>query len=98
MTKNADSDKYSYSGYGFGFDAHLAFSMSSGDGFGKSSIIFGVNNSSSPHADNRQKDISIPGKGHAEGLDDTTVTAEAKFCINFTKQEMKFCAKSTQQW
>ena len=98
MTKNADSDKYSYSGYGFGFDAHSAFSMLSGDGFGKNAIIFGVDNSSSPQADNRQKDILIPGKGHADGLDDTTVTEEAKFCISFTKQETKFCAKSTQQW
>ena len=45
--------------YGVGFDAHSAFSLSSGDEFGKNIIIFGVHNSSCANADNRKKDNPI---------------------------------------
>ena len=33
----------------------------------------------------KNKDILIIGEGPAEGLDDTTLTAEAKYPINFTQ-------------
>ena len=32
------------------------------------------------------KDILILGKGPAQGLDDTTVTAEKEYTTNFTEQ------------
>ena len=41
--------------------------------------------SSSVHADNKRKDIFIIGEGLTQGLDDTTLTAEAKCPINFTQ-------------
>ena len=47
--------------------------------------------SSLVHNDNRKKDILILGKGRADGLDDTTLTAEKKYSINFTKQQLKLC-------
>ena len=34
------------------------------------------------HIDNRNKDISIFGEGPTQGLDDTTLRAEAKYPIN----------------
>ena len=34
--------------------------------------------------DNRDKDILILGEGSAQGLGDTTLTAEVKYFINFT--------------
>ena len=46
--------------------------------------------SSSVHIDNKGKDILIIGKIPAEGLDDTTLTAEAKFPINFIQSEKRF--------
>ena len=37
------------------------------------------------------KDISIFGEGPTEGLDDTTLTAEKRYSINFTdSREKKF--------
>ena len=37
------------------------------------------------HVDNNGKDILILGEGPTQGLDDMTLTAEAKYTINFTK-------------
>ena len=82
LTKNADIDKYQYSGYGIGFDRESSFSFP-GSGFGQNVIIFGAEMSSSVHVDNEKKDISILGKGSAQGLEDT-MTAEKTYSINCT--------------
>ena len=37
------------------------------------------------HVDIKGKDILILGEGTAQGLDDTTLTAEAKYPVNFTQ-------------
>ena len=39
---------------------------------------------SSAHVDNKERDILILGEGQTQGLDDTILTAEAKYPINFT--------------
>ena len=44
---------------------------------GKNVIIFVVNMSSSVHIDSKKEDILILGKRPAQGLDDTSLTAEA---------------------
>ena len=36
------------------------------------------------------KDMLILGEGPTQGLDDTTLTAEAKYLINFTQSEKRF--------
>ena len=41
--------------------------------------------SSSVHLNNKNKDILILGKEPTKGLDNTTLTAEAKYPINFTE-------------
>ena len=46
------------------------FSFPTG-GFGKNAIIFGVDMSSSVHANNKKKDILILGEGPTQGLDNT---------------------------
>ena len=46
--------------------------------------------SSSVHVDNKGKDILILGAGPTQGLDDTTLTAEAKYPINFTQSGKRF--------
>ena len=58
--------------------------------------LFACNNcrsrlSSSRHVDNKEKDILILGEGLTQGLDDTTLTAEKKYSINFTRSRKKFC-------
>ena len=45
---------------------------------------------SSVHADNKRKDVLIFGEGTTQGLDDTTLTAEAKYPINFTQSGKRF--------
>ena len=56
-------------------------------------IIFGVDMSSSVHVDNQWKDILILGKGLTQGLDDTTLTADDQYSINFSRSNRKFCLK-----
>ena len=41
--------------------------------------------SSSVHVDNKEKDILILFEGLLQGLDDTILTAEAKYPISFTQ-------------
>ena len=47
------------------------------------------------HNDNRDKDILILGEGPTQGLGDTTLTAEAKYFINFYPVRKKICTKRT---
>ena len=46
--------------------------------------------SSSVNVDNKNKDIVILGEWPTQGLDDTTLTAEAKYPINFTQSGKRF--------
>ena len=57
---------------------------------GKNIIIFGAEMSSSVHVDNKGKDTLIRGKEPTQGLDDTTLTAEAKYHIDFTQSGKRF--------
>ena len=86
VTKNVDTDKYSYSGYGIGFDAHRSFSLFNGSVFDKN-VIFGADMSSSVHIVNKKEDMLILVKGPTDVLDDTMLTAEKEYSINFTKQQ-----------
>ena len=47
--------------------------------------------SSSVHANNKNKDILILGKGQTQGLDNTTLTTESEYSINFSRSQRKFC-------
>ena len=60
----------------------------------KNLIIFGADVSSSVHINNKGKDILFLGDGPTEGLDDTTLTTEAKCPFNFTETN-KNCIKSS---
>ena len=46
--------------------------------------------SSSVHVDNKEKDILILFEGLLQGLDDTILTAEAKYPISFTQWNRRF--------
>ena len=56
---------------------------------GKNVIIFEADMSSSVNID-KGKDILILGKGPTQGLDNITLTAEAKYPINFTQPNKRF--------
>ena len=55
----------------------------------KNVIIFGLDMSSSIHIDKKNKDILTVGEEPTQGLDDTTLTAEAKCPINFIQSGKK---------
>ena len=57
---------------------------------GKNASIFGADMSSYVHIDNKDKDILIRGEGPTQGLDDTTLTAEVIYLINFTQANKTF--------
>ena len=90
ITKNAGPDKYVYTAYGTGFDSRSEFPLPDGS-MGKNGTIFGADISSSVHIGNKGKDILILVFGPAQGLDDTTLTAEAQYSINFSRSNRKFC-------
>ena len=84
LTKNADLDKYGCSGYGIGFNHIHTFhcEIEAGE---KNVIIFEVDNSSSVHVDSKKKKVLVLSEGPMQRLDDTTITTEAKYSINFTE-------------
>ena len=57
---------------------------------GKNVIIFGVVMSSYVRVDNKKKDVLVLGFSPTQGLDDTTLTAEAQYLINFSRSNRKF--------
>ena len=66
------------------------FSLTDGS-IGKNVIIFRADMSSSVHIDNKGKDTLILGNGLTQGLDDTMLTAEAQYSMNFSRSNRKFC-------
>ena len=83
LTKYGDKNKYGHKGFRTGFDANSAFSLINDYRFGKNDIIFGVDNSSSVHVNNKKKDILIL-QDPTDELDDITITAQVEGSINFT--------------
>ena len=53
-------------------------------------VFFGVDNSSSVYTDNKKKNILALSEGPTQGLDDTSIKAEAKYFINFTESGKRF--------
>ena len=89
LIKNVDPDKYVYTSYGIGFNLRSEFSLPDGN-MRENAIIFGADMSSSVHIDNKGKDILLLDKGPTQGLEDTTLTAETKYPINFTQSRRRF--------
>ena len=88
LTKNADPDKYKNSGYSIGFDSRLEFLFTDGS-MERNVIILGDDTNSSVHVDDKNKCILILGEGPTQGLDDTTLTVEPKYPINFKKPNQR---------
>ena len=89
LTKNADLDKWRYSSNSIGFDSRSEFSFTDGS-MGKNVFIFVADMNSSVHTDNKNKDILILGEGTTQGLDDTALTAKAKYSVNFIHLRKRF--------
>ena len=90
LTKNADSDKYKYSVYRIGFDSGLQFLRTAGCDW-KNIIIFGVDNCSPVHIDDRNKNIFVLVEESTQSIDNATVTADAKYPINCAESSKDLC-------
>ena len=89
ITKNADTSKYKYKGYGICF--HEGGNFSKGNiSNGKSILIFGVDESSLVHANNKANNIYVMGGLFVQGINDTTLHAEKIYSQNFTPPSKKF--------
>ena len=78
-----------YSGYGIALDS--AGSQSFDDGTARNAIIFGVDNSSSSHADNRENRFSVLAEGPTFGIDGVLSSPEKNFSVNFSKASTNVC-------
>ena len=79
-----------YNGYGIGFVSPPLFSLPNFD-CGKNVIIFGVDMGSSVHINNKKNDILILDKSPTQELDDTMLTAQTQYSINFSRSNGELC-------
>ena len=89
ITKNADTSKYKYKGYGICFYEGGSFSKGNISN-SKNVLIFGVDESSLVHANNKANNIYVMGDLFVQGINDTTLYAEKINSQNFTQPSKKF--------
>ena len=77
VVKTNDKENYIYSGYGITFGS--AGSRSFEDNFARNVVIFGADNSSSPHSDNRKNNFLILGQGPTYGINENFGLLEEMF-------------------
>ena len=66
VVKNSDKEKCVYSGYGIIFDSVGSWNF--GIDFARNVVIFGAENSSSPHTDNHKNNFLVLGKCPTHGI------------------------------
>ena len=89
IVRNNIKEKWVHSGYEIIFDS--AGSCSFGNGDARNVVTFGVDNSSSSHADNHKKHFLVLGEGPTFGINQSFGSLEKKFIINFSEPRTKFC-------
>ena len=89
ITENADTSKYEYKGFGICFDEGGTFSKSNITNC-RNVFIFGVQESSLTHANNKANNIFVMGDGFVQGINDTTLYAENIHSQNFAQPNKKF--------
>ena len=89
IVKNSVKEKWLYSGYRKAFDEKGKRSF--GNDYSRNVVIFGIENSSSSHADNCKNNFSVLNKGDIFGINGSFGAPERKFSINFTKTNTKLC-------
>ena len=78
-----------YIGYGITFNS--AGSRCFDNDIARNVINFGVDNSSSSHADNRKNNFLVLAEGPTFGINERLGSPEKRFSINFTKANTKLC-------
>ena len=89
IIKNSDKEKYVYSGYGIAFDGKGEWSFN--NDIVRNVVNFGLDNSSSSHADNLKNNFLVLGEGDTFGINGSFGATRKKFIINFSKANAKLC-------
>ena len=89
ITKNADTSKYKYKGFDICFDKGGIFSKGNISN-GRNVLIFGVDESSLVHANNKANNIYVMGDLFVQGINGTTLYAEKIYSQNFTQPRKNF--------
>ena len=89
ITKNSDTSKCKCKGYGICLDEGGTFSKLNINN-GQNVLIFGVDESSLVHANNKANNIFVIGDLFVQGINDTTLYAEKVYSQNFTQPSKKF--------
>ena len=89
ITKIADTSKYKYKGYGVCFDEGGTFSMGNINN-GRNILIFGFDESSFVHSNNKANNIYDMDGGIVQGINDTALYAEKTYSQNFIQPSKKF--------
>ena len=76
IVKNSDVGKYLYSGYGIVFDGKGEWNFD--NDYARNVIIFGIDNTSSSHADNLKNNFLISGEGDTAGINESFGAPEKK--------------------
>ena len=89
ITKNTNTSKYKYKRYGICFDEEGTFSKGNINN-GKNVLIFGADESSLVHANNKANNIYVMSDLFVQGINDTTLYAEKVCSQKFTEPSKKF--------
>ena len=87
IVNNSDKGKYVYSGYGIAFDGEGEWSFD--NGIPRNVIIFGVDNSSSSHADNCKNNFLILHNGPTFGINGRFGSPEKGLALILVKKRKK---------
>ena len=79
-----------YSRYVITFDRLGSWSF--GNDFARKALIFGVDNSSSSHTDNRKNNFLVLGEGPTDDINSSIGEAKKKFNINFSNAKKNFAS------
>ena len=91
IVKLSDKERYVYSRQGKKFDS--AGSWSFDNDIARNVVIFGVDNSSSSHTDNRKNNFLILDECPTFQINGKFGSPEKMFSINFSKANTKFCLR-----
>ena len=89
IVKNNEKEKWLDIGYEIAFDGACSWNLN--NEFAKSFVIFGVDNSSSSHTDNRKNNFLVLGEGAIYGINGSFGSPVKSFTFNFSIARTKSC-------
>ena len=87
IVRNSDKEKCVYSGYGITFDGRGEWSFNK---YTTRNVIFGFDNSSSPHTDNLKNDFLILGEGPTFGINGSFGVSKNVLILILLEQKQRF--------